>query len=172
MSLILKVWNGSLLMGELEHHADYNLYAFRYAQSWVEANLSYPLCPALPLIPDKEASPERHSADVRNFFHNLLPEGRALEDAASTYNISKGNLAGLLHALGRESAGALVFTSTSTTPDDTDAREPRALSRQELSQRIRRRPDHPFTVWDGQVRLSIAGYQDKLAVLQCKGEWF
>jgi len=30
----------------------------------------------------------------------------------------------------------------------------------------------PFTVWDGRVRLSIAGYQDKLAVFEDEGEWF
>ena len=30
----------------------------------------------------------------------------------------------------------------------------------------------PFTVWDGRVRLSIAGHQDKLAVFEDEGEWF
>jgi serine/threonine-protein kinase HipA len=35
------------------------------------------------------------------------------------------------------------------------------------------RPDPPFTVWDGRVRLSIAGYQDKLAVYEdSAGGWF
>lgn len=173
MSLKLKVWDTGLLIGELVHDADYNRYSFRYEQSWVDASIGYPLCPALPLIQDKEISAERHSADVRNFFQNLLPEGRALDDAAATHNISKGNLAGLLHALGRESAGALIFTAESGTPyGNEEVGAPRPLSRQELSQRIRGRPDNPFTVWDGRLRLSIAGYQDKLAVLQFDGEWY
>lgn len=34
----------------------------------------------------------------------------------------------------------------------------------ELSARIRNRAHEPFNVWDGRVRMSIAGYQDKLAV--------
>ncbi len=34
----------------------------------------------------------------------------------------------------------------------------------ELAQRIAERAQVPFAVWDGRVRMSIAGYQDKLAV--------
>ena len=41
----------------------------------------------------------------------------------------------------------------------------REISPDELSQRIRERDVIPFPVWDGKVRLSVAGYQDKLQVL-------
>lgn len=41
----------------------------------------------------------------------------------------------------------------------------------ELSSRIRQRQDLPFSVWDGTVRLSIAGYQDKIAVYQADEAW-
>jgi serine/threonine-protein kinase HipA len=47
----------------------------------------------------------------------------------------------------------------------------RALAHAELSERIRARPFHPFSVWDGRVRLSIAGYQDKIAVFEKEGLW-
>ena len=47
-----------------------------------------------------------------------------------------------------------------------------ALIFEEFSARIRARPDHPFSVWDGKVRLSIAGYQDKIAVYEEAGQWF
>lgn len=99
--------------------------------------MGYALSPALPLVRPPELSNERYSTDVRNFFQNLLPEGRALDDAASAYRVSKSNLAGLLHALGRESAGALVFTSATASPSDHDDRPPRPLSATELSQRIK-----------------------------------
>lgn len=42
----------------------------------------------------------------------------------------------------------------------------------ELSERIRRRPELPFSIWDGKVRLSIAGLQDKIAVFEEEGELF
>ena len=40
----------------------------------------------------------------------------------------------------------------------------REISRAELKQRIDERGEVPFAVWDGRVRMSIEGYQDKLAV--------
>lgn len=167
----LRVWDTGRNIGELVHDADYNRFSFTYSPQWV-AEAGYPLSPKLPLAPSEETSAERHSADVRNFFQNLLPEGRALDDAASTHNLSKANLAGLLHALGRESAGALMFTSDTSAPYDKPEVPPRLISRNELSNRIQARPHEPFTVWDGRLRLSIAGYQDKLAVLQIDDEWF
>lgn len=170
MSMFIKAWMGDCLVGELWHHADENLFSLRYQPPWTD--MGYALSPALPLVRPPELSNARYSTDVRNFFQNLLPEGRALDDAASAYRVSKSNLAGLLHALGRESAGALVFTSATASPSDHDDRPPRPLSATELSQRIKARPEQPFTVWDGRVRLSIAGYQDKLAVLQFGDEWF
>lgn len=171
MSMKLRVWDTNRLIGELMHDGEYNRFSFEYSRQWVEAG-GYSLSPKLPLAPSEEISAERHSADVRNFFQNLLPEGRALDDAAATYNLSKANLAGLLHALGRESAGALRFTSDTSAPYDKPEVPPRLLSQDELSKRIQARPHESFTVWDGRLRLSIAGYQDKLAVLQVNGEWF
>jgi serine/threonine-protein kinase HipA len=41
----------------------------------------------------------------------------------------------------------------------------RVISAEELTDRIRKRDAIPFPVWDDQVRLSIAGHQDKLQVL-------
>jgi serine/threonine-protein kinase HipA len=48
----------------------------------------------------------------------------------------------------------------------------REITREELSQRIRERAQLPFSVWDQQVRLSIAGYQDKIAVYEHDGRLF
>ena len=48
----------------------------------------------------------------------------------------------------------------------------RALLPEELSTRIRARPYQAFSVWDGKVRLSIAGFQDKIAVFKEGDDWF
>ena len=40
------------------------------------------------------------------------------------------------------------------------------MTHEQLSERIQQRAELPFSVWDGKVRLSIAGYQDKVAVYQ------
>ncbi len=86
---------------------------------------------------------------------------------------------GLLIALGKETAGAV---RVSVHQDDRGDASPaagnhdedglRLVTPQQLSERIRKRAEIPFSVWDGKVRLSIAGYQDKIAVYEKGGEWF
>jgi serine/threonine-protein kinase HipA len=106
---------------------------------------------------------------VRDFFQNILPEGKSLDAAAATAKVSKGSLVGLLASLGSECMGALRILPTGVQAPATSLR---AVTREELSQRIRERPALPFSVWDGKVRLSIPGYQDKVALFVRGEEWF
>ncbi|MBC7851883.1 MAG: HipA domain-containing protein [Pirellulaceae bacterium] len=123
---------------------------------------------------------EAHSAIVRQFFENLLPEGDALDQAAHANGVSKSNLVGLMVALGRETAGAIRVTpmtgeahqqAAHAAPLQDESRM-RLVTATELSERIRDRTRQPFSVWDGKVRLSIAGFQDKIAVYEHEGQWF
>lgn len=160
--------NGELA-GALSYTAEYALYAFRYSTAWLSRTDRYALSPTLPLVAKDGGAHELHSAFVRQFFANLLPEGQALDDAARTHSVSKANLMGLLVALGGDTAGALQLRVPGAEPS---AAEPlRVLSHEELSERIRARPFHPFSVWDGRVRLAIAGYQDKIAICEDDGGW-
>lgn len=169
--ITLAIWAGTHRVGTLSHDTSTGLYDFAYADAWVEQRDTFPLSPQLPmhgLAPLEALPPERRSTIVRSFFQNLLPEGQALEVAAQSNGISKANLAGLLVALGSETAGALRVTM----PDEASPhsglgdRELRPLPLAELSARIRQRDGTPFAVWDGKVRLSIAGLQDKIAVYE------
>ena len=90
--------NGDLA-GTLSYMSAAHLYAFRYCAEWLSRKDRYALSPTLPFAEVEEGSRERHSAAVRQFFENLLPEGQALDDAANMYRLSKGNLMGLLAAL-------------------------------------------------------------------------
>lgn len=166
----LSVLMNGHIAGTLSYTPAAHLYAFRYSAEWLSRKDRYALSPTLPLVEVEEGSREPHSAAVRQFFENLLPEGQALDDAASTYRLSKGNLMGLLAALGGETAGALQLRLPgAATPSEAETF--RWLSHEELSERIRARPHHPFSAWDGRVRLSIAGYQDKIAVFEDEGCW-
>jgi len=150
-------------MGILGYDDTVGLFAFDYAPDWSTAGTSFPLSPALPFNKPGEMNAQHHSVSVRRFFENLLPEGKALDDAVATHRLSKANLFGLLRALGRESTGAISLLPEGTRPEQIpDTR--REIPFDELSERIRNRPHEPFNVWDGRVRMSIAGYQDKLAV--------
>ena len=167
----LAVWAREQCVGTLSYDGAMSRFAFAYAKQWVDRRDAFPLGPTLPFVRDPELSDEAHGAMVRQYFQNLLPEGKALEDAAAVNKVSRNSIMGLLHALGRETAGALMFMLPDETPDQ-QALPSRLLSDVELSQRIRARPQLPFSVWDGKVRLSIAGYQDKLAVYEQDGQWF
>lgn len=110
---------------------------------------------------------------VQRFLENLLPEGRALDIVSIVNQVSKNNIFALVRLLGKEPAGAFSFLAMDATPDEAariaheQMGEPmrRPITNDELGQRIRERDAIPFPVWDGKVRLSLAGYQDKLQVL-------
>ncbi|MCW7541079.1 HipA domain-containing protein [Aquabacterium sp. A7-Y] len=173
----LQVWMDRDLVGHLSHDLASNRFSFEYTAQWKADARRFPLSPRLPLVRDPAQTDEWHSTEVRQFFENLLPEGQALDDAAQANGLSKANLIGLVIALGRETSGALrILVESPGDPaiqiDADEGETLRPLSREELSQRIRQRSEIPFSVWDGKVRLSIAGYQDKLAVYERDARWF
>jgi serine/threonine-protein kinase HipA len=167
----LAVWIHRHRVGTLSYDGASSRFAFSYDPEWMASPGAFPLTPTLPFVTPEGQTPDQHSTVVRQFFQNLLPEGQALDDAAQTYKVSKNSVIGLLRVLGRETAGALMFSLPDEDPYQ-NARPARPLPDPELSERIRQRPEMPFSVWDGKVRLSIAGYQDKLAVFEQDGQWF
>ena len=172
ISHTLTVWIGDQVAGHLHHKPTTNRFAFAYADTWLKARGAFALGPQLPLKTPADQSPDQQSAIVRQFFENLLPEGDALDHAAQAHGVSKSNLLGLIHALGRETAGAIRLTTGDAAALATQPEQLREVTREELSQRIRQRPQLPFSVWDQQVRLSIAGYQDKIAIYEHAGQLF
>ena len=155
-------------VGEITFDSLDDNYGFQYDGSWTRSTAGYYLTPAIPL----NAAP--HSpGSVKRFLENLLPEGRALDIAARVSQVSKSNIFALVRLLGKEPVGAFSFLALDASPKEaaTIAQEQlseavrRPISDDELSQRIRERDAIPFPVWDGKVRLSLAGYQDKLQVL-------
>ena len=132
-----------------------------YAELWVADAESYPLSPALPLTCPPDDYP---SASIKRFIEHLLPEGRALDVAVAYNGLAKTNIFGLIWALGAETAGALRFTGDAAAAQAAGDPVLREVSRQELDQRIAEREHVPLTVWDGKVRMSGAGLQDKLLV--------
>jgi serine/threonine-protein kinase HipA len=170
----LNVWAGEALVGVLGHDSQANRFSFDYAAQWRQAEGRFPLSPLLPLQRPAGETPEQHSAQVRQFFENLLPEGEALDHAAQTAGTTRSNLVGLLIAIGKETAGALRVTLADdhASPTAGETEQMREITPAQLSERIRERENIPFSVWDGKVRLSIAGYQDKIAVYEREGRWY
>jgi serine/threonine-protein kinase HipA len=154
----LSVFDGTSRVGVVEYESLEERFSFSYDPAWRTAHAAYPLSPHLSLSGAQSAS-----STVRRFLENLLPEGRALDIVSTTHQVSKNNIFGLIRELGRETAGALsFFPGDAERPLQTTTR--REIARDEFKQRIDMRAQVPFSVWDGRVRMSIAGYQDKLPV--------
>ncbi|MGH9648323.1 MAG: HipA domain-containing protein [Bryobacteraceae bacterium] len=156
----LSVFDGRSRVGTVQYESLEERFSFEYDEAWRVTENTYSISPHMP-INGSASSP----GTVRRFLENLLPEGKALDVVASTYQVSKNNLYALIRQLGHETSGALSFLPVDATPEHqvTTRRE---ITRDELQRRIDERAEIPFVVWDGRVRLSIAGHQDKLAVYQ------
>jgi len=159
----LTAWAGNRKLGTLSFFDGTGRFAFDYDTQWSQSPTAFPLSPALPFERPDNLSDELHSVSVRRYFENLMPEGQALEDAAMANKVSKANLFGLLYSLGREMAGALSLLPEGQHPEQQQTIK-REVTKDELSKRIQNRAQQSFNVWDGKVRMSIAGFQDKLGV--------
>jgi len=158
---LLQVFAGSgQRVGEVGFDSATDSFSFRYDPSWLKRREAFPLTPHIPL---SEAPPR--SGVIQRFLQNLLPEGRALDVASVFSQVSRDNVFALIALLGKEPVGALSFLPVDGTANRSQGEMRRVIPDHELSGRIRARDAVPFPVWDGKVRLSVAGYQDKLQVL-------
>jgi serine/threonine-protein kinase HipA len=156
----LNVFDGTARVGLIAYESLEERFSFTYEERWASSQHSYSISPHIAM----HAVPAQ-SGTVRRFLENLLPEGRALDIVATTHQVSRNNIYGLVRELGKETSGALSFLAEESPPT-TRATARREISRGELQTRIAERAQIPFSVWDGRVRTSIAGYQDKLPVYQ------
>lgn len=153
----LHVFDGAEAIGTVEYESLEERFSFEYADAWRRRRFAYSISPHILLD-----GPAPTSGTVRRFLENLLPEGRALDIVATTHQVARNNLYGLIRVLGQETSGALSFSAEATPPRAAAMR--REITREEFAARMAERAEVPMSVWDGRVRLSIAGYQDKLAV--------
>lgn len=132
-----------------------------YEPSWVKEGFA--ISPYLPVDGTFD-----HRA-VRNYLQNLLPEGKGLEEITSNTTISKNNTFGLIKIIGEETSGALSFRGKEDDVKETTFREVTAA---ELGEKLTRFKEvgESIIYWDGKTRLSVAGVQDKLNLLELDGK--
>lgn len=154
----LGVFDGFTRVGTVNYESAEERFSFRYDPQWPELEVAYAISPHIPMT-----GAAASSNTVRRFIENLLPEGRALDIVSITHQVSKNNVYGLIRQLGQETSGALSFLSGDVAPAAQPTAK-RSIRREELKQKIDDRSRVPFAAWDGRIRMSIAGHQDKLAV--------
>jgi serine/threonine-protein kinase HipA len=134
-----------------------------YTANWQQSTQAYAFSPHLPL------GQSAQGAAVKNFFSNLLPEGKPLEALSHAHQVSQYDVFGILRKVGRDCAGALVITEEGTPPPTANVfneDDYESVTHDDLQQRITesRAQDVPLMFWCGKRRMSLPGVQNKLGV--------
>ena len=127
-----------------------------------EALERYPL--GVPLLSlSLPLTPQRFTHGlVRPFLDGLLPEGEARQAAANDFNVLREDTYGLIRALGRDCAGALVIQpAEAPAPPVPTALTAAPVSDSEIGRLVANLRYAPLGV-GGRVRISLAGVQEKL----------
>jgi serine/threonine-protein kinase HipA len=137
-----------------------------------EALSSYPLGSPLLSLSLPVGTRRYTQGIVRPFLDGLLPEGESRRSIARDVGVSERDTYGLICALGRDCAGAIVIQPVEDPPPPlptTATAEP--LSDQEIEALVLDLKSAPLGV-GGRVRISLAGVQEKLVLTRMPdGSW-
>ncbi len=107
---------------------------------------------------------------VRAFFGGLLPEGEARGVISREFGVDSGDNFGLLTAIGRDCAGAVVLLPHGSTPPGVSG-DVKALSGRELATLVANLRQRPLGA-NNEIRVSLPGAQEKLLLVQLpNGAW-
>jgi serine/threonine-protein kinase HipA len=140
---------------------------FQYATEWLATASAPPISLSLPLSPDP------YSGDlVWNFFDNLLPDNADVRGRMQrSLGAESTRPFDLLAAAGRDCVGALQLCERD---DLSDVRRIDAMPVSDvwIAERLRTYSSHPLGMAaDEDFRISIAGAQEKTALLRLDGAW-
>jgi serine/threonine-protein kinase HipA len=164
----LNVFVNGRLVGVLQRESS-GAIDFRYARVWLEWEHHFPVSLSLPLREDRYIG-----APVINVFENLLPDDDLMRRVIAERVDADGTDAySLLTALGHDCVGALQFLPDGRDPGPAGDTAGRLLSPGEVDELIRNLGTAPLGVGhDQDFRISIAGAQEKTALLRRDGSWF
>jgi serine/threonine-protein kinase HipA len=145
---------------------------FQYHEAWITSPAGRRLSLSLPFTPDNAA----HQGDVvRNWFDNLLPDSDAIRRRMAE-KFAKGSVAtfDLLAAVGRDCVGAVQLLPLDQPPVGFDHIDAQPLTESGTEQLINSAVTAARVLGQEQLddfRISIAGAQEKTALLWHDGRW-
>ena len=144
---------------------------FVYAESWLASSSARPISLSLPLRPSKE--PYRDGVD--SFFENLLPDNRQMRERIQRrFHTATIGAFDLLTEIGRDCAGALQLMPEGQMPLDVRQITTEPLSPEGVADLLGRSLGEASAQEEGAedtFRISIAGAQEKTALLFRNGVW-
>ncbi|MEO5510408.1 MAG: type II toxin-antitoxin system HipA family toxin [Longimicrobiales bacterium] len=143
----------------------------RYDPSWIASAQGRPLSLSLPLTPEPAAL---SSQAVSAYFDNLIPDNEAiLRRLRERFHARSISSFDLLAMVGRDCAGALQIVPANEKPGDTRVIEAEVLSEAGVARLLRgaSRGERFGSMDQDAFRLSLAGAQEKTALLRHGGKW-
>ena len=157
MSRSLDVYLHNFLVGHLSQSREGQL-SFIYTKEWLHHKDRMPLSISLPL----QAEPFKQK-ECKGFFSGILPEEAHRSIIANIFGISARNDYSMLEQIGGECAGAVTFVPKKQALPMQDYNY-KLLSDDDLAKAFKELPRRPLLVGEPELRLSLAGVQNKLAV--------
>lgn len=167
----LNVFLNGRLVGQLNRDTS-GAIDFRYADGWLGWEYAIPVSLSLPLREDRYIG-----APVFAVFENLLPDNDDIRRQLAQRVQADGQDAySLLSAIGRDCVGALQFLPDGVDGPDGGSKpgpiEARLLSDKEVGEILGNLASSPLGLGrDRDFRISLAGAQEKTALLFWKGKW-
>ncbi len=164
----LRVLLNNHLMGHLLKQPG-GAIAFRYDESWLSSDNAIPVSLSLPLREDAfKGEP------VAAVFENLLPDSDVIRRGVAEKVGAKGTDAySLLSQIGQDCVGALQFVPEGDDAVyETSGVKGEILSEKEVENLLNNLARAPLGLdRDRDFRISVAGAQEKTALLRHKGKW-
>jgi serine/threonine-protein kinase HipA len=144
---------------------------FRYTATWLESSASRPLSLSMPLLPSDTAY---RDARVETFFDNLLPDSSDIRRRIqSRFGTASTSAFDLLTEIGRDCVGAVQLLAPDDQPQGIHSINGEPLTDDAIANLLRATVSAPALGHrdDDDFRISIAGAQEKTALLWHEGCW-
>jgi serine/threonine-protein kinase HipA len=163
----LNVFLNSRLVGQLRRETS-GAIIFQYERSWLEWQPALPVSLSLPLREQPYVG-----APVLAVFENLLPDNDSLRRQIAARARAEGiDAYSLLGAIGRDCVGALQFLPPEVQPTPAGTIDAVPVSGREIGIILDNLATAPLGITeDESFRISIAGAQEKTALLRWNGRW-
>lgn len=165
----LVVWmNGERVAVWREERGAHQL---RYDESWLASPRCRSLSLSLPITPDLTL----RGPAVEHYFDNLLPDARRIrERVRRRFDANSLGAFDLLQAIGRDCVGAVQLLPPGEAPEGFDRLDYETLSEGQVEQLLVAATSDNGTgefEHDEALRISLAGAQEKTALLRIDGRW-
>lgn len=163
----LRVYQNDRLVGHLLKERS-GAIEFRYDRQWLERSRAFPVSLSLPL----REEPWRGEPVVA-VFENLLPDSDDLRKrVAEKVGAAGADAYSLLAAIGRDCIGALQFIAGDAAPEGASTLSGEPVDDEAIERLLKSLAQAPLGLSrDDDFRISIAGAQEKTALLWLDGQW-